>query len=63
MDSPIFGNQKSHKHPKIQKVTEYTTNASDFNSSDWYISNKSDSNNQNSQISTDLKLAYTLLVV
>jgi hypothetical protein len=63
MDSPIFGSQKSYQNSKTHKKSEFTTNYSDLGTSEWYVSNKSNSNSINSQISTDLKLAYTLLIV
>ena len=63
MDSPIFGSQKSYQNPKTQKFPEYTTNHSDINPPEWYVTSKNSSNSITTQISTELKLAYTLLIL
>jgi hypothetical protein len=63
MDSPIFGSQKSSQNSKGHKYPEYSTTQSEINPPEWYVTSKNSINSTASQISHDLKLAYSLLII
>lgn len=65
MDSPIFGHsKKSKQYQKNYNLQEYNADLSENLPSDWYLSSKGNNNAfNNSKISTELKMAYTFLIL